>query len=220
MPRTRPPRFSLIDIATIVVLLLTILLVSLPGGALYNPVHAKIVQYRMTSAVRKEWPALSKMAMPLYSGSGPPAVIEFMDYQCPFCRAAEVVVDSAVRDGVRLAVIQLPLSIHRRAHAAALAAVCGVTSGDFAAVHHFLMDHGEWMSTANTSIVPSIGQVDSARVIACENSRQTQAVIERHLAEAKALGIAATPMFVYRGGVLDGPPTVMNLRRLAAAGGR
>ncbi|HET7632770.1 MAG TPA: thioredoxin domain-containing protein [Gemmatimonadaceae bacterium] len=160
------------------------------------------------------------MSQPLYSEPGPPVVVEFTDYQCPFCRAASPMVDSAVSDGVRLAVLQFPLSIHPRARVAALAALCGARSGRFAKIHRYLMNHIEWMASDDSSIVPAIEPIDSAAFVACQGSEQTRKSLAQEIAVANTLGIAGTPMLVTAGGVLKQPVTAASLRALADDGSK
>lgn len=212
-------RLSLLDAATILVLALAVFLVSTPGGPLYNVVHGWLASRRTVAEVQREWPALTRLAEPLYAGGGPPDIIEFSDYQCPFCRSDQAAVDSAVARGLRVAVVQLPLPIHPRARLAALAALCAAAAGEFPSAHRFLMSNDQWMVSAMPMIVPgAVNARSKANYGACESAAPTERRLEEQTAMAATLAISATPSFVSDRGVLAAPPTLAGL--LEFAGGK
>ena len=208
-------RLSYLDSATAVVLSLAVLLAVRPAG----PLRATVEQWRATrraaQSTRSVWPALVSVAEPLYQASGPPDIIEFSDYECPFCRSAQVVVDSALDRGLRIAVIHLPLRVHRRARPAALGAICAAQIGHFSEAHQFLMSNDGWALDTGWAVVPeSIARFPVGALTDCERSGAAERVLREHLAMAESAQVRATPTFLSANGALDGPPSVARLAAL------
>lgn len=123
------PRPSLLDALTVVVLLISLIVFLRPGAPIRVAVSRWVARRHTEQAAKRHWGSLAATAAPLYDSGGGPEIIEFSDYECPFCRAASGPVDSAVSDGLRIAVVQLPLPVHPQARVAALAAICASLIG-------------------------------------------------------------------------------------------
>lgn len=215
-PRSGAWRPSFVDVATVVVLALAVVVASVPGGALNTEIHGWLTRRRLAATVRREWPVLQRWAAPLYIQAGAPDLVEFADYQCPFCRQDQPTVDSALAHGVRVAVLQRPLSIHPRAIPAALAAICAVAAGEFPAVHHFLMHSDQWIKSSAPTIIPDGASAKAKETYAaCDVAASTQHLLNEQLAIADSLGIAATPTFVSPRGIMAVRPTLANLLEFA-----
>ncbi len=211
-PRSGAWHFSVVDAATLAVLALAVVVASAPGGALNTEIHGWLAKRRLAAAVRREWPTLQRSAAALYNQPGSPDLVEFSDYQCPFCREDQPAVDSAIVQGVRVAVVQLPLPIHPRANPAALAAICAAAAGEFPAVHRFLMHSDQWIKSSAPTIIPdSTDAVARASYITCDTAASTQRQLNEQLAIADTLGIGATPTFVSEHGIMAVRPTLANL---------
>lgn len=215
-PRSGAWRFSFVDAATVVVLALAVVVASVPGGALNTEVHTWLAKRRLAATVRREWPVLQRVALPLYRRRGSPELIEFSDYQCPFCRQDQPAVDSAVDRGLRIAVVQLPLPMHPRAEPAAVTAMCAAARGQFPAVHHFLMRTDQWIKSSESTIIPdSVDARARATFAICDTAAAIKHQLNQQLALADSLGIAATPTFVSARGIMAVRPTLANLLEFA-----
>jgi hypothetical protein len=110
----------------------------------------------------ENWTALTSSGSELGAADGEP-VVEFSDYQCPYCRRADSLLEPLFA-GRRLRVVyhHLPLSIHPAADGAARAALCAERQNRFRDMHHLLMsttawqEDGDWTGIAQQSRVPDI----------------------------------------------------------------
>jgi protein-disulfide isomerase len=204
-----------LDVLTAIVLLLAVFLMVRPGSPFYESVRERIADRARDKVIRQSWAAVVATAQPLAEGGGEPDVIEFIDYECPFCRGVQPVIDSAVKAGLRLAIIQLPLGIHPRAKWAALAGLCAATLGRFPKLHEELLSTTAWRTD---SLSPTAWPVALAGVQretqACMADSVTAARLQRHLRIVDSLHITQTPTFISSGGIVRGVPSAASLTAL------
>ena len=76
-----------------------------------------------------------------------PTVVEFVDFQCPYCRDMHEMLRRAVTEGkLRVVVMHLPLErIHPLAKPAAKASLCAEAQGSAQLMNHPLMSTRIWM---------------------------------------------------------------------------
>ena len=121
-----------------------------PSGVIGSWVVRQFAEKRQQQAVASLWGELTGLsdAGGETTGDGRPVVIEFLDYQCPACRAVAPQVSKATEDGsVSIVVRHLPLeAIHPLAREAAKAVVCAEQQGRFRAAHEALMGDGDFVS--------------------------------------------------------------------------
>lgn len=164
--------------------------------------------------------ALATLANPAWSqSSSPPAVrgnvdavieiVEFSDFQCPFCGRAKPVIDSLFAqygDQVRLEYRHYPLPDHAYAGRAAQAAVEAQEQGAFWRYHDLLFAHQDRLTD-----VDLIGYADSLKLdtdrfaSALSNGKHIQ-VVERDIALGLSLAVTGTPTFFVNGYRLVGVP--------------
>jgi len=148
----------------------------------------------------------------------PVTLIEFSDFQCPFCaRAAPVLKTLKEHYPTQLRVVykHLPLeSIHPRARAAAEAAVCAEEQGKFWEFHDRLFANAGTLSEEDLRGHAQAIGLDVAAFETCRTAPNRGAKIEADMAEAKAAGVTGTPAFVLNGVLLRGlqPPDVLIAR--------
>jgi protein-disulfide isomerase len=209
-------RISILDVLTAGVLVVAVVLFVRPGSALNASVTRSMELRRMQSAAERNWEELVTVAVPLYEGGAEPEIIEFSDYECPFCRSASLSVDSALAMGVRVALVHFPLGIHANAKPAALAAICARQIGRFQEVHRLLMTTNAWQSDPAWAKLPGFADIVlSPEFDSCLADPDTETRLRKHRALADSLHITATPRFVGRSRVLDEPPTLDNLITLS-----
>jgi protein-disulfide isomerase len=207
-----------LDVATAIILLVAAGLMARPGSPLRQAWHHWLAIRETERAAGIRWDSLAVLAIPLYGDAHAlPDVIEFADYECPFCRALSPVIDSAVRAGVRVGILQLPLPIHASARSAALIAMCSQAQGRFPEVHRSLMTNAEWRAAGSVEGLARAVDSASANVLSvCAQSAEVAAILEQHLAMASELHVPGTPLLLTRRGVVSGRATAGALEAVAA----
>ena len=145
------------------------------------------------------WDTLVAAGARLDAGSPPVRIVEFSDYQCPFCKQEHFVL-SALLDSVPtlgIAYRHLPNDRHPAARGAALAAICAERQGHFREMHSSLFETIEWQTDTNwISLAKSAGIPDIGGFAVCLSDPSTSRRLEQDLRLAEQLGITGTPEFV------------------------
>ena len=143
----------------------------------------------------KDSPALGDPDAPI-------TLVEFTDYQCPFCRKFYINTLSKIKEQyiipgkVRLVLRDLPLGFHAKARPAAKAAHCAREQGKFWEMHDALFEGGGKLNSEDfTHFAEQIG-VDDFPFQECMASSRHDQAIDRDIADAGKASIRGTPGFV------------------------
>ncbi|WP_218079965.1 DsbA family protein [Anthocerotibacter panamensis] len=134
-------------------------------------------------------------------------LVEFSDFQCPFCVRARLTVRELMdkyKGKIRLAYVHLPLPIHDQAKPAALAAWAAGRQGKFFEYHDRLFDLMEKITPESFEVIAKDLGLDLAKFNLDRKGPQALAQIEADEKQAQALGLDGTPTFVLNGVVLRG----------------
>jgi protein-disulfide isomerase len=140
----------------------------------------------------------------LGSESAPVTIVEFTDYQCPFCaRHARSTLPSLIsefvsRGTVRYVIRDMPLEVHPLAKSSAKAARCASGQGDkrYWQYHDALFEAQPHLAESTfVGIARQLG-LDLPRFEACRRSPDIAARVERDAAGAAEAGLTGTPSFV------------------------
>lgn len=137
-------------------------------------------------------------------------IVEFSDYECPFCRLSAPIVSKLIDAGTAPAIIyvNMPLPAHAVARPAAAASICADLQGKGREMHRILMETQEWQSTKDwNDLAKRVAVPDLATFSTCLTSPQTDLRIEEGLALGDSLGVRGTPTFLGPGGSHTGTPT-------------
>lgn len=137
----------------------------------------------------------------------PVVVVEYTDYQCPYCDRAQPTLD-AVRERYGDSVVHvfknLPLPMHQQAGLAAEAALCAGDQGKFWELHDWLFANKSNIShdtlVAQAELIP----LDVAVFTECIGTRVHKDQVDADAKEAATFGIRGTPGFVINGRILTG----------------
>ena len=137
----------------------------------------------------------------------PVTIVEFSEFQCPFCRRVVPTlreVEARYRGRVRFVFRHFPLDRHKDAPKAAEAVECARDQGRFWEMHDFLFDHAEKLSVADLKGHARAVGLDGAAFDACLDSGREEGRWRRDLADAQSYGASGTPMFFINGRLLVG----------------
>jgi protein-disulfide isomerase len=134
----------------------------------------------------------------------PITIIEFSDYECPYCRqwhtqVYQQLID-AYGDQIRFVYRDFPLeSIHPNANSAAQAANCANEQGEFWAYHDLLF--GMELDLGEDTYLQYASQLDldQAAFKACLDSGRYQEEVQADFDFAANLGVRSTPTFFING---------------------
>ncbi len=128
---------------------------------------------------------------------GDVTIVEFSDYQCPYCKKAHTAVKSVIAaDGrVRLVYKDMPI-LGEASKVAAVAALASIKQGKHDAFHDALMANTVKLdSDVIFRIAASVG-IDVEQLKKDMGDPQIKDTIDRNLALAEELGVRGTPAFV------------------------
>ena len=137
----------------------------------------------------------------------PVMIVEFSDYQCPYCHQAEPTVAAILAkygDKVSLAYRDYPLrNIHDHAEIAAEASRCALEQGKFWDYHDQLfkatnLDKDSLVGYAKEA------KLDDKQFEGCLTSEKYKAQIDKDLEEGRKAGVNGTPAFFINGVALSG----------------
>jgi protein-disulfide isomerase len=135
------------------------------------------------------------------------AVIEFSDFQCPFCGRAVPLLDQISKtygNKVKIVFKHLPLSIHPKAPAAHAAAEAAHRQGKFWQMHDKIFADQEGMSPERYEQYAKEIGLDMARFKRDVADASIKKRIDADAAEAEQLGVTGTPAFFVDGRYLPG----------------
>ena len=148
---------------------------------------------------------------------GDVTVVEFNDYQCPYCKRAHLAVKSTLAsDGkVKLVIKDLPI-LGEPSRIAALAALAARAQGKHLAFHNALMEYSGKIDRDKIMEIAAASGLDVARLQKDMDDPKLKQIIERNTALASALGVRGTPAFVVGNQFVPGAVDTDALKQLIA----
>jgi|JI10StandDraft_1071094.scaffolds.fasta_scaffold25977_8 protein-disulfide isomerase len=137
----------------------------------------------------------------------PITLVEFTDYQCPFCQQAQNTVDrimATYAGKVRLVYQEFPLDFHGQAKPAGKAARCAGEQGKFWEMHTGLLRSPGALDSADLSGRAKALGLDTARFDSCVASNKYDAVIDKAIQNGRSVGVTGTPAFFLNGRFFSG----------------
>jgi protein-disulfide isomerase len=144
-------------------------------------------------------------------------MVEFSDYQCPFCSRADATVKKLQEEyGNKLRVVmkQNPLSFHPRAKPAALGALAAGEQGKYWEYHDKLFANARALEDADLEKYASEIGLDVARWKKDLSKESFQQIITRDQSLAGQLGANGTPAFFINGRLLSGAQPLERFKAL------
>jgi protein-disulfide isomerase len=138
-------------------------------------------------------------------------LIEFADFQCPYCQSFYRVLQSVQQrypNKIALTFVHLPLPFHEFAQPLAQAAECAADQGRFQELYDYLFQHAESLAQLQSGELANAARVqDVARFEACtRNDTELRRIVEgKDL--AKEFDVKGTPTLLINGWKLTASPT-------------
>ena len=139
--------------------------------------------------------------------TAPVTIVEFSDFQCPYCRAVSgtlKTLEQRYGNKVRIVYRDFPLPNHRDAPKAAEAAACAHEQGRFWQMHDKLFESQSGLQVADLKRYARDIGLDAARFDTCLDSGTREAVWRQNRTEGQRFGVSATPTFFINGRMITG----------------
>jgi len=195
----------------------------------YEKVQAQVVAFlrqqeaseqreKLLNSLRADQPLKIKLKPPRFKVAAeghpelgpkdaPVTIVEFGDFQCPFCKKSEdsiKQVRTKYADKVRLVYMDFPLSFHPNALPAAEAARCAGDQGKFWQFHDALFDAQPNLKSADLKAAAAKLGLDRQKFDSCLDQNKYQNAVRIDQAEGESLGVDGTPAFFINGRPLTG----------------
>jgi len=147
-------------------------------------------------------PTLSASYTRHAQGAGRVVLIEFSDFECPFCarhaqttapKIKELFVDSR---RIQHVFLNFPMEFHRNAQVAAEAAECAALQGKFWQMHERLYAQQQALRKTDLMLAAQTLELDATAFGECLNTGETKDKVMRDAEEGRRLGVSGTPAFL------------------------
>lgn len=171
---------------------------------------------------------MEKISLKGEPGKGPAnakvTIVEYSDFQCPFCSRAYTTMDTQVLkeygDKVRFYHKQFPLSFHPWAEPAAIAAECAGQQSPEAywKLYGFLFANQKDINPQNIKDKAHEGlqgtKIDMAKFDDCYDNKKSLDKVKADMAEAQTVGVNGTPAFFINGRMISGAQPYENFKTI------
>lgn len=129
-------------------------------------------------------------------------IVEYTDYQCPFCaRHVKSVMPKFIKNyvdtgKVRYVLRDFPLSFHKNATRAAYAAHCAGEQGKYWEMHDKLFDNQKALGADKLPKYAKALELDVDAFDTCLASDNYKKIVETNISEGRKVGVRGTPSFV------------------------
>jgi protein-disulfide isomerase len=147
-------------------------------------------------------------------------LVEFSDFECPFCSAAVKQVDlvmAAYPKDVKLIYKQFPLSMHPHAELAAEASLAAGAQGKFWEMYDVLFKNFQRLSRGNILAMAKDIGLDVDKFKADLESGKFKKDVEKDTADGETAGVYGTPSFYINGKQYNGEVSLAALKPIFAA---
>lgn len=140
------------------------------------------------------------------------AVLEFTDFQCPYCKRhheqtfGKIKANYVDTGKIRYLSMDFPLSFHSNAHSAAIAARCAGQQGKYWQMHDALFDNNRNLGAAFYQQAASQLGLEAGEFTACLKDKAVAQAVDQDMIAGSRYGVQGTPAF-FLGRVEDGKLT-------------
>lgn len=138
----------------------------------------------------------------------PVTLVEFSDFQCPFCRAAAPAlrqVENKFGDKVQIVYRQFPIpSLHPNAFKAAEASLCANEQGKFWEMHDVMFEDQSKLAVSDLKQTARKLGMDGKKFDACLDSGRYVEQVQNDQRDGQRIGVNGTPAIFINGVLVDG----------------
>ena len=144
------------------------------------------------------------------SKDAPVTIVEFSDFQCPFCgrfyqETLPQLRENYVKTGkVKIVYRDFPLPFHENAQKAAEASECAHEQGKFWQMHDMMFSHQDAITVANLKQYAKSLGLDTTKFNQCLDSGKYASEVQKDETDGSAYGVGGTPTFFINGQQLVG----------------
>lgn len=137
--------------------------------------------------------------------SAPITIVEFSDFQCPYCELWYSNVSKSLKSEyvdagkVRFVYRQFPLSFHANALNASLASECSSEQDKFWEYYDLLFTHQSALSSSDLKKYASDLGLNSSQFNSCFESQKYLPIVEADMSAAQSAGVGGTPTVFING---------------------
>lgn len=150
------------------------------------------------------------------AANAPLMLVEFSDYECPYCQQVKPVLDKLMaeyKDKLSLAFKDFPLPMHPRAPKAAEAAHCAGDQGKYWEYYDLLFDNKQ-LDVPQLKTQARALKLDGKAFDQCLDSGAKAAIVKAHSDEAQGMGVQGTPHFYINGRAIGGNRSYEDFRQI------
>ncbi len=152
--------------------------------------------------------------------NAPVTIVEFSDFQCPYCVAAEPEIASLLKSyprQVRFIFKQFPLETHSQADLAAAAAIAAHKQGKFWVMHDALFANHDDLSRKNIVLLAKNNGLNMKKFEDDMDSTEVRETVVRDVQDGSRAGVEGTPTIFINGQRYNGPIVLANLKPILDA---
>jgi len=136
---------------------------------------------------------------------GTVSIVEFLDYNCGYCKKAYPIIEETIakHKNVRVILIEIPI-LHETSALAAHWALAAKELGHYELFHKELMTNSSPITEELLTGFANKAGIDAAKLKELADSEGIKAQVSENLAKAQAIGINGTPGFIIGDNVIRG----------------
>ncbi|MFH0836939.1 MAG: DsbA family protein [Candidatus Aenigmatarchaeota archaeon] len=134
-------------------------------------------------------------------------IVEFSDYQCPYCGKVEPAVKQIIQtygDKIKFVYRDFPLSFHENSEKAAEASECADEQGKFWQYHDKLFENQNSLNVNNLKEYAKELGLNETKFNECLDSGKYAEEVKKDLQDGTKYGVSGTPAFFINGRLLSG----------------
>lgn len=203
-------------VATPVLLVCAVLMTGITAKRAFSPPE----QQNRPITIVKNWRQYASAGSQMGPVTAPMTVVEFSDFQCPFCAVLHRRLDSLMAkypNSIHVVFRHVPIDqLHPHARQAARASVCAEAQGRFAEFHDRLFSNQSEIGQVPWSkLALDVGLTDTVQFNSCLAGRFPDDRLTRDSIAAQELNLRGTPLILVNERLISGAPTAGTLDSLA-----